>query len=109
VLLAALSDDQIASLLLRTDPKQMTEYTVLNKSKIQKEIVRARKEGYALVEDEVVVGFRSIAVPVRSYNGRIVAALNVGVQSDRIKLSVSMKEHLPLLLREASSLGLQLV
>ena len=109
VLLAGRSDAEIAQYLLEIDPKQMTRHTILSKAKIQDAIRKARADGYALVEDEVVTGFRSIAVPIRSYGGQVVAALNVGVHSSRIKLSVSINRHLPLLLGEAASLSRQLV
>jgi len=109
VLLAALNDKALTKVLSSIDPEKLTEHTVLSKATIQKQIVKVRRDGYSLVEDEVVLGFRSIAVPIKDYSGKVVAALNVGVQSKRIKLSMSINEHLPLLLREASLLSAQLI
>lgn len=43
-----------------------------------------RENGFALVEEELEVGVRSIAVPVRSASGAVVAALNVGAQASRV-------------------------
>jgi len=45
-----------------------------------------RKSGFALADQEVEIGFRSLAVPLRKRDGRVIAALNIGVHSERTPL-----------------------
>ena len=47
-------------------------------------IVADRAKGYSLVDREAEPGFRSISVPVRRYDGVIVAAINMGAHVDRV-------------------------
>ena len=108
-LLAGCTDEELAKLLSKTNLKKITGFTVVSKAKVKAAIVQARKDGFALVEDEVVLGFRSIAVPLTRYDGKIVAAINVGVHSERVSLKTSMQDHLPLLLEEARTISRQLV
>lgn len=42
-------------------------------------IAAARHDGYCFIDQEVELGLRSIAVPIYSVHGRVVAALNTGV------------------------------
>lgn len=108
-LLAGCSDQELERLLAKASPKKVTGFTVVNKAKLKAAIEKVRKDGYSVVEDEVVVGFRSIAVPLKRYDGKTVAALNIGVHSERVPLKTSMQVHLPLLLEEARLISPQLV
>ncbi|MFD1273006.1 IclR family transcriptional regulator C-terminal domain-containing protein [Streptomyces kaempferi] len=64
---------------------------------------RARDEGYALVDEELEQGLRSIAVPVRERGGRVVAAVNVAMHSSRRTSAQCVDEVLPELLATAGS------
>jgi IclR family pca regulon transcriptional regulator len=46
---------------------------------LQKELARVRERGYALQDEELASGLRSIAAPVRQNDGRVVAAVNIAV------------------------------
>ncbi|MNC96321.1 Pca regulon regulatory protein [compost metagenome] len=59
-----------------------------------------RTAGFALVDQELEIGLRSIAVPVRS-RGVVVAAINVGVHAARVDLRTMTRQYVPVL-REAS-------
>ena len=56
---------------------------------------KVRREGVSLVDQELEIGLRSIAVPVRSRSGEVVAALNIGTQAGRIGLGVMQTQLLP--------------
>jgi IclR family transcriptional regulator, pca regulon regulatory protein len=60
--------------LLRRTPKCLTD-----PDKIMKLIARAKKDGFIIVDQEIELGLRSIAVPIFDSRGRTIAALNVGV------------------------------
>ena len=57
--------------------------------------LKARGDGYALADQEVEIGFRSIAVPLRRLDGRIIAALNIGVHSERMPLKAMHSHFFP--------------
>lgn len=79
VLLAALPGDEARALLERTDLSPRTPRSLTEPDTILAEIDRVRAQGYAIIDQEVEMGLRSIAVPVFNIHGKVVAALNAGV------------------------------
>ena len=67
-----------------------------------------RRNGYAINDQELEIGLRSIAVPIEAPDGRVVAALNVGVQAARISVAEMESRFLPVLRDGARELGLLL-
>jgi IclR family pca regulon transcriptional regulator len=77
VLLADL-DTADAELILRSsDRRALTSHTTIEVSDLMSEVSRVREAGYSLVDQELEMGLRSLAVPVRNGSGRVVAAINV--------------------------------
>ena len=83
ILLAALDDRELDQFLSRIDPKKLTKFTVVDKRELRKAILKARQGGYAVVDQEAEIGFRSIAIPLKKLDGRTIASLNIGVHSER--------------------------
>jgi IclR family transcriptional regulator, pca regulon regulatory protein len=108
-LLAAKDDNELERILGRLQPVKLTGLTVVNKTELRKAILRTRSDGYSLVDQEVEVGFRSISVPLRRLDGRVIAALNIGVHSERISLDIMRDEFLPKLRQTADTLQRQLL
>jgi IclR family pca regulon transcriptional regulator len=100
-LLGKLSNTELAAALDTMDLKAMTPFTVTDKELLLATIMTDREKGYSLVDREAEPGFRSISVPVRRYDGEIVAAINMGAHVDRISTGEMIDRFLPLL-REAS-------
>jgi IclR family transcriptional regulator, pca regulon regulatory protein len=65
--------------------------------------VRAR--GWALTDEQLAPGIRSVAVPLRDGDGRVIAALNVNSHAAETPLEVLTGEHLPLLLQTAGAVS----
>jgi IclR family pca regulon transcriptional regulator len=95
--------------LSQAHPKKVTDFTVVDKIKLRKAILQVRKDGYALVDQEVEIGFRSIAVPLRRIDGRTIAALNIGVHSERTPLEGMRNHFFPRLRAMADELQRQLI
>jgi len=76
---------------------RMTPQTVTDRSAVLTAIIADRTKGYSLVDREAEPGFRSISVPIRRYDGGIVAAANIGAHVDRITTDEMMERFLPLL------------
>ena len=66
-------------------------------------------QGFALADQEAEPGFRSISVPLRRRDGRTIAALNVGVHTERVALDAMRKVFLPRLRALAEELMPQLL
>jgi IclR family pca regulon transcriptional regulator len=69
----------------------------------------ARKAGYALVDQELEIGLRSIAVPVRGASGSVVAAINVSVHAAHATVRQMETRFLPHLRAAGDDLGSLLV
>ena len=65
--------------------------------------VRAR--GWALTDEQLAPGIRSVAVPLRDGEGRVIAAINVNSHAAETPLDVLMSRHLPLLLQTAGAIS----
>ena len=79
VMLAALPEPQARAQLSAAPLVARTRHTLTEPDAILAELARVRAEGYALIDQEVELGLRSIAVPLYNARGIVVAALNVGV------------------------------
>jgi IclR family pca regulon transcriptional regulator len=109
VLLAGLADRQLDEFLSRIDPEKVTKFTVVDKGELRKAILKVRDDGYALADQEAEVGFRSIAVPLKKLDGRLIAALNVGVHSERTALEAMHGQFYPRLRALADELQQQMI
>jgi IclR family transcriptional regulator, pca regulon regulatory protein len=104
VLLAALPDDELEIYLRSLKPRAYTPRTIVSKTQLRKTILQVRKQGYAIVNEELEAGLRSLAVPVISRNHRVVAAINVGTHVSRVDQATLIKVCLPALQQGAKSL-----
>ncbi|MDR7126860.1 IclR family transcriptional regulator C-terminal domain-containing protein [Pseudotabrizicola sp. 4114] len=79
VLLAARPEQEVRDLLAAHPPTARTRLTRTGPEEIMAELAQVRAQGYAIIDQEVEVGLRSLAVPLFDAHGRVIAALNVGV------------------------------
>jgi IclR family pca regulon transcriptional regulator len=103
VLLGRLSNDELAKTIEAATLPQQTANTVTDKPLVLASIITDRQKGYSLVDQEAEAGFRSISVPVRRYDGAIVAAANIGAHVDRITTGEMIDRFLPLLKQLSAS------
>lgn len=79
VMLAARSDEWIGNFLDRTRLEAFNPNTVTDRDKFLRILAGVRSAGYSLVDQELEQGLRSIAVPIRSRSGEVIAAANVSL------------------------------
>jgi IclR family pca regulon transcriptional regulator len=77
VLLAGLETSDAEGILSSSDLRALTPHTTTQVGDLMSEVSRVRDVGYSLVDQELEMGLRSLAVPVRNGSGRVVAAINV--------------------------------
>lgn len=98
ILLAALDVSGRQSLLERSHLEARTERTLIDMGALLAELETTRGRGYALIDQEVEVGLRSVAVPLVNIRGQTVAALNVGLPATAASMDDLVERYLPPLL-----------
>jgi IclR family transcriptional regulator, pca regulon regulatory protein len=83
VLLADAPAHEVSAYLSALEPEELTDHTVTSVDELRELVTQAGADGYALVDQELELGLRSIAVPIRDSRGRAVAALNVSAHASR--------------------------
>ena len=86
VLLAALPAAELEERLSRIEVRPLTPRTVKDHDGLRRILDQVRKQGYAVVDQELEQGLRSAAVPIRDASGTVVAALNVSVHASRASM-----------------------
>jgi IclR family pca regulon transcriptional regulator len=103
--LAALQEDDLALYLDRVVVKALTQKTITDKQLLGEIIRRVRTDGFAVTDEELELGLRSIAVPVKNHQHRVVAAMNIGVHAARVSSAEMIHRFLPILQDNAAVLA----
>ena len=109
VLLAHLPPADLDSYFRRVKLVAHTARTVIAPDKLRKEFDVVRRSGHAIVDQELELGLRSLAVPVRDLAGQVVAAMNISTQAPRVSIAELERRFLPELEAAAQELGSQLL
>lgn len=97
VLLSNLSATALHGFLEETRIRRYNEHTITDRDALFREIDNARMRGYAIVDQELELGLRSIAVPLRDRAGRAFAGLNVSTHAARVSRETLIRDVLPLM------------
>jgi len=108
VLLAGMPAPELKAYLSRARLTRLTHRTIATADELVNVLKATRRNGYAIVDQELELGLRSIAVPVSDRDGRAVAAINIGTQSSRVSIAEMESRFLPLLRAAADEVGLLL-
>jgi IclR family transcriptional regulator, pca regulon regulatory protein len=98
VLLADMPPADLDAYLAKVRLEPLSARTVTDEAQLREIIDQARIQGWILVDQEVEEGVRSLAVPIRSPDGRAAAALTVCSHAFRVSVERVMEEFLPLVL-----------
>jgi IclR family pca regulon transcriptional regulator len=106
VLLADLPQEQVERLLEQASPlAKYTAKTVTEPPALLREIDAVRRQGWAMVDQELETGLRSIAAPIVDGSGRSIAALNIGTHASRWPIQKLTQEVVPLLKQTAGAIS----
>lgn len=106
VLIAFADEADRSRYLTRVRLVRHTPQTIVDKAKLRSELDRVRAAGYAIVDQELEIGLRSLAVPVQRQDGAVVAAVNIGVHAGRVDTKSLVRGYLPVLQQAATEIGL---
>lgn len=105
VLLADLPPDELDRYFAAARLEKLTERTVAVEAELRRLLADIRRQGHAVVDQELEHGLLSVAVPIRDPRGRVLAALNVGSHAARWSRASVEREILPRLTRAAEEIG----
>jgi len=94
VMLAALPEVEARKLLESAPPVARTPHTITDIEALMAMLETVRAQGYALIDQEVELGLRSIAVPIANARGKVIAALNIGLPANRAEIGDLVRLYL---------------
>jgi len=97
VLLAGLPEAQASALLMEQERRSLTANTVTELSSLSALLTECRHNGYALCNEEIELGVRSIGVPLFDAGGTVLAALTISTRTERMTAAEMVQAYLPML------------
>jgi IclR family transcriptional regulator, pca regulon regulatory protein len=108
VLLAGLPAEELDAYLQTTELRPLTTRTITSEDTLRAELDAVRRQGYAIVDQELEEGLRSVAAPIRDASGQVVAAVNVSAHASRTALKDIRRRLVPPLLETAKKIETEL-
>jgi IclR family pca regulon transcriptional regulator len=101
VMLAGLEPEALDAFLERAELRRLSAHTITDPQKLRAELAHVRRQGWAMVDQELEEGLRSVAAPIRDRDGRVVAAVNLSAHASRTSIDAVRRTLLPPLLATA--------
>lgn len=98
VLLAALPEPEARARLTASPLVPRTPLTITDPQALMARLAEVRASGHAVIDQEVELGLRSLAVPLYDAHARVVAAVNLGLPAGAGEIGDLVRRHLPRLL-----------
>jgi IclR family transcriptional regulator, pca regulon regulatory protein len=107
-LLAFVPADRLEEILDETELTARGPNTITDRAGLRAEMERIRAAGVAVNNEELAYGLRSIAAPIRSRSGEVVAALNLAVHRSMVSIEDLIERHGPPVKRTAEAISAEL-
>lgn len=101
VLLAGLPEEKLAEYFATAELVALTPTALVTESELRAELTQVRTQGWAIVDQELEPGLRSLAAPIHSPDGKVVAAINISTQTAVHNLDELHQRFLPSLTETA--------
>ena len=102
VLLAALSDKELDAFLSHAKLASYTRNTITDTDELRAAIDKVRRSNYCLVDEELEIDLRTLAIPIQNAPGRVIAAMNIGARASQTSRKQMLDDFLPVM-REAAA------
>jgi IclR family transcriptional regulator, KDG regulon repressor len=106
--MACMTDEELDELITKMDFVQHTSTTISSPETMRAELAKVREQGYALDDEEMDLGVRCIAAPIRDYTRRIVGAISISGPTMRVSNARIESELVPLVLKASEELSTRL-
>ena len=103
VLLADLSDEALDAVLATRSRSGVIPRVTPSRAELADSLAEIRERGWAMSDEQLSLGIRSIAAPVQDANGRTSAAMNVTVHAAETSVERLLEDYLPCLLTTATA------
>ncbi len=105
VLLAGLPDEELDEVLIQPSRSGVVARHAPDRAELGELLRDVRAKGWALTDEALAPGIRSVAAPLRDGSGRVFAAMNVTVHAAETSVATLTAEYLPLLLQTAGEVS----
>lgn len=105
VLLAALNADELSEVLATPSRSGIVPRWIPERDELDEVLRDVRAKGWAATDQELALGIRSVAAPIRNGEGRTIAAVNVNAHAAETSIEHLVEHHLPPLLRTAGAIS----
>ncbi|MFB9689919.1 IclR family transcriptional regulator domain-containing protein [Amycolatopsis plumensis] len=104
VLLAGLGEADLEAYFEVASLDRLTDHTVTAPAHLRRELAKVAGQGWAMVDQELEEGLRSVAAPIRSRTGQVVAAVNLSTHASRTTAESVREDLVPPLLETARAI-----
>ena len=108
VLISEFTPEQLDEFFEKYPREKLSPATIVDEAELRDKIAEVREQGWALNNQEVDLGARSVAAPVIGADGRYVSAVNVSVSTSRVSVQQLIDEYLPQLLDATAKISADL-
>jgi IclR family pca regulon transcriptional regulator len=105
VLLAFMAQDECEAVLDSSTLARRGPNTLTTRKALRAELERVRRDGFAINNEELAYGLRSIAAPVRQSDGAVASAVNLAVHSSMVSMQELVARLTPALLQTAAEIS----
>jgi IclR family pca regulon transcriptional regulator len=105
VLLAAMPEAAARKIVEDSKRVALTDHTLTAVDDIMAAVALVRTQGYSIIDQEVAPNSRSLAVPIKNYTGKTVAAMTVAMHASRGSIDTLVSDALPVLLETQAFLA----
>jgi IclR family pca regulon transcriptional regulator len=105
VQLASLSQPDLARTLAQPTRSGLVPRWQPDRAERDAELRTVRAQGWALTDEQLTLGIRSVAAPLRDGDGRVIAGINVNCHAAETSVDRLVEHHLPLLLQTAGQIS----
>jgi len=95
ILLSYLADEEIERIIPQFNFSKIGDGTITDEKELRQMILETRKKGFTISYSELENGSAAVAMPIRGYNGKVIAGLSIAGPIERFG-----KDRVPLLLDE---------
>lgn len=105
VLLAFLPEPELEAYFARRAMARYTEQTVVDEAELRDILADVRREGFAVVDQQLEEGLSSVAAPILDASGRVSAALSLCAHAGRVDSATLRSDFVPLVVETARRVG----
>lgn len=105
VLLSDLDDTEVERIVAEPSRSRITPKHPVAGEELRETLREVRARGWALTDEQLAGGIRSIAAPLRDGSGRVIAAANVTTHAAETPMDTLLGDYLPRLLHTASEIS----